>query len=128
MTKRIINTTNAPKAIGPYSQAVMAGGFLFSAGQVGLDPTSMNLMDGGIGPQTEQVISNLKAILAAEGLDFSHVVRTNIYLADISTFQTVNKIYEKHFTESRPARSTIQAAALPLNALIEMDLVAVIPD
>ncbi|MDH5681982.1 MAG: RidA family protein [Spirochaetota bacterium] len=127
MNKKIVNTEDAPKAIGPYSQAVVAGGFLFSAGQVGLDPVSMKLVDGGIEPQTEQLISNLKAVLAAEKLDFSHVVRTSIYLKDISDFQTVNQIYEKHFAGSRPARSTIQVAALPLNALIEMDLVAHIP-
>ncbi len=124
MDKKIVETSQAPKAIGPYSQAIVSGGFLFSAGQIPLDPVTMQLVEGNIQVQAQRVLKNLKAVLEAENLDFSKVVKTTIYLKDLKDFQTVNEIYAKYFGEFKPARSTVQVAKLPLDSLIEIDLIA----
>jgi 2-iminobutanoate/2-iminopropanoate deaminase len=119
-----IETNKAPAAIGPYSQAIVSGGFLFSAGQIPLDPTSGQIVEGGIKPQTDRVLDNLAAVLAAAGLDWSNVVKTTVFLHDMADFPTVNEIYARRTGEARPARSTVQVAALPRGALIEIDLIA----
>jgi 2-iminobutanoate/2-iminopropanoate deaminase len=119
-----VTTDKAPAAIGPYSQAIIAGGFLFSAGQIPLDPATGQIVDGGISPQTERVMQNLKAVLDSSGLDWASVVKTTVYLHDMADFPTVNEIYGKWFGNARPARSTVQVAALPRGALIEIDVIA----
>jgi 2-iminobutanoate/2-iminopropanoate deaminase len=119
-----VTTDKAPAAIGPYSQAIIAGGFLFSAGQIPLDPSTGQIVDGGITPQTERVMQNLKAVLDSAGLDWPSVVKTTVYLHDMADFPTVNEIYGKWFGSARPARSTVQVAALPRGALIEIDVIA----
>ncbi len=123
-SRRIIHTEGAPQAVGPYSQAVIAGGFLFSAGQIGLEPGSGRLVGEGIEEQTRQVLSNLQAVLQAAGLSFRNVVRTTIFLTDMEDFATVNRIYAEFFDQEPPARSTVQVAALPLQARVEMDVIA----
>jgi 2-iminobutanoate/2-iminopropanoate deaminase len=117
-------TDKAPAAIGPYSQATTAGGFLFSAGQIPLDPATGQLVDGDIARQTERVLDNLTAVLDAAGLAWNDVVKTTVYLHDMAHFPAVNEIYAKRIGEARPARSTVQVAALPRGALIEIDLIA----
>ncbi len=124
MDKKIVETSQAPKAIGPYSQAIVSGGFLFSAGQIPLDPATMQLVEGDIKVQTQRVLENLKAVLEAESLDFSKVIKTTIYLKDLNDFQAVNEIYSKYFGDFKPARSTVQVAKLPLDSLIEIELIA----
>ncbi|HEX6574396.1 MAG TPA: RidA family protein [Gemmatimonadaceae bacterium] len=119
-----VKTENAPAAIGPYSQAVISGGFLFSAGQIALDPASGQIVDGGVTAQTERVMNNLQAVLAAAGLSFSDVVKTTVYLHDMADFPTVNEIYGRMLGDARPARSTVQVTALPRGALVEIDLIA----
>ena len=121
------HTDGAPAAIGPYAQAVSAGGFLYTAGQVALDPATGRLVDGSFADQAEQVLRNLEAVLAAGGCRFTDVVKTTIYLADFADFPTVNEIYGRAMGDHRPARSTVQVAGLPLGALLEIDLVAKIP-
>jgi 2-iminobutanoate/2-iminopropanoate deaminase len=123
-----ISTKKAPAAIGPYSQAVRAGGFVFLSGQIPLIPGTGQLLEGGIVEQTEQVMSNLAAVLEAAGLTFDHVVRTTIYLQDLGDFQAVNEVYGKRFTRPpQPARSTVQVAALPRGAKVEIDAIAMMP-
>lgn len=119
-----VKTDKAPAAIGPYSQAVISGGFLFSAGQIALDPASGQIVDGGVTMQTERVMANLQAVLSAAGLDWSDVVKTTVYLHDMADFPTVNEIYGRYFGEARPARSTVQVSALPRGALVEIDVIA----
>ena len=119
-----INTTAAPAAIGPYSQGMLCGKLLFTAGQIPLLPETMELADGGIEAQTEQVLSNLEAILLAAGTTWEGVVKTTIYLTDLADFDIVNRIYERRLGEAKPVRSTVQVAALPRGAKIEIDLVA----
>ncbi|HET9605325.1 MAG TPA: RidA family protein [Gemmatimonadales bacterium] len=121
-----ISTERAPRAIGPYSQAVVHGGLLYSAGQIALDPGSMELVAGDTAAQTEQVLANLKAVLAAAGSGLSSVLRTTVYLADMADFQSMNAVYARHFGEHRPARSTVAAAALPKGARVEIDVIAVV--
>ena len=120
-----IATTAAPKAIGPYSQAVSAGGFLFTAGQIALDPESMEVVTGGIAEQTERVFANLAAVLEAAGLDFSHVVKTTVFLRDMADFAPMNEIYARHMGNHRPARSTVAVAGLPKDVRVEIELVAI---
>jgi 2-iminobutanoate/2-iminopropanoate deaminase len=123
-----ISTKTAPSAIGPYSQAVRAGGFVFLSGQIPLDPGTGKMIEGGIEPQIERVLDNLGAVLKAGGLTFDHVVRTTIYLADLADFQAVNEAYGKRFTRApQPARSTVQVAGLPRGARVEVDAIAVVP-
>ena len=119
-----VKTDKAPAAIGPYSQGTVANGFLFSAGQIALDPATGQIVDGGITPQTERVMQNLDAVLSASGLGWGDVVRTTVYLHDMADFPTVNEIYGKLIGDARPARSTVQVTALPRGALVEIDLVA----
>jgi 2-iminobutanoate/2-iminopropanoate deaminase len=122
-----IETDTAPAAIGPYSQGIVAGGFLFTAGQIALDPKTGKIVDGGIVEQTTRVLENLREVLAKAGATWSDVVRSTVYLVDLAEFPTVNEIYGKHFGSARPARSTVQVAALPRGGLIEIDLIAQIP-
>ncbi|MEP7086050.1 MAG: RidA family protein [Gemmatimonadota bacterium] len=122
-----IETETAPAAIGPYSQGIVAGGFLFTAGQIALDPKSGKIVDGGIVEQTTRVLENLREVLAKAGATWSDVVRSTVYLVDLSEFPTVNEIYGKHLGSARPARSTVQVAALPRGGLIEIDLIAQLP-
>jgi len=119
-----VKSDNAPAAIGPYSQGVIAGGFLFSAGQIPLDPSSGQIVEGGITAQTEQVMKNLSAVLDAAGLGWNSVVKTTVYLHDMADFPTVNEIYARSIGDARPARSTVQVAALPRGALVEIDFIA----
>lgn len=125
MNREIITTDHAPAAVGPYSQAVRAGDFVFTAGQIGLDPATGQLVAGGLEAQTRQVLANLSAVLAAAGTSLDNVVKTTIFLTDLSAFKTVNNIYGQHFTGAPPARSTVEVAALPLGALVEIEAVAV---
>jgi 2-iminobutanoate/2-iminopropanoate deaminase len=122
-----ISTPNAPRAIGPYSQAVRANGFLFTAGQVGFDPATGELVDGGIAEQTERVLQNIRAILEAAELEMASVVRTTVYLVDMAEFADMNSVYARAFGEHRPARSTVAVAALPRGARVEIDATAVLP-
>lgn len=122
-----LHTDDAPGAIGPYSQAMRAGPWLMTAGQIGLDPVSGQL-ETGVEAQTRQVMRNLAAVLDEAGLDFEHVVKTTIFLSSMDDFGTVNEIYGSHFEPPYPARSTVAAAGLPKDALVEIDLVACRPD
>jgi 2-iminobutanoate/2-iminopropanoate deaminase len=119
-----VKTDKAPAAIGPYSQGIIANGFLYSAGQIALDPATGQIVDGGIAPQTERVMQNLDAVLSAAGLGWGDVVRTTVYLHDMADFPTVNEIYGRLIGDARPARSTVQVTALPRGALVEVDLIA----
>lgn len=119
-----VNSEGAPRPVGPYSQAVEAGGLVFCSGQIGLDPKSNVLMEG-IKEQTRQAINNLASVLGAAGLTLRDVVKITVYLADMSDFQEMNEEYSKHFSKPFPARTTIQAASLPRNARIEVDAIAV---
>lgn len=127
MSIEFVATPDAPRAIGPYSQATRANGFLFTAGQVGFDPATGELVDGGIVEQTARVIENLRAILTAAGLDLSSVVKTTVFLLDMGAFAAMNEVYARAFGEHRPARSTVAVAALPRGAQVEIDAVAVLP-
>ncbi len=119
-----ISSSDAPAAIGPYSQAIRAGDFLFASGQIPLDPTTGTITEGGITAQTHQVLQNLGAVLTAAGVTFDRVVKTTIYLADMGDFAAVNEVYAGYFPAPAPARATIQAAGLPKNVRVEIDLVA----
>lgn len=118
------SSPDAPKAIGPYSPAVEAGGFLFSAGQVGLDPGTMKIVEGGVEKQAERVFDNLAAVLAAAGLGLPDVVKTTVYLTKMADFAALNAVYAARFGDHRPARSTVAVAQLPAGALIEIDVIA----
>lgn len=122
----IISTSAAPAAIGPYSQAVRAGDFIFTSGQIGLEPETGKMAEG-VEEQTRRVLANLRAVLAAAGAGFEQVVKTTIFLADMADFQTVNTIYAAEFAAEPPARSTVQVAALPRKALVEIETVAFVP-
>jgi 2-iminobutanoate/2-iminopropanoate deaminase len=123
--KKIISTSDAPAAIGPYSQAVRAGSTIYCAGQIPLDPKSAQIVSGGIAEQTQRVMQNIAAVLKAEGLTFENVVKTTIFLTDFADFQTINEIYGASFTKDPPARSTVQVAALPKGAKVEIEVIAV---
>ena len=127
MPHQRIETEAAPAAIGPYSQAIVAGGFLFTAGQIALDPATGKIVDGGIVEQTTRVLANLREVLAKSGATWADVVKTTVYMVDLAEFPVVNEIYGKHLGNSRPARSTVQVAALPRGGLIEIDLIAMLP-
>jgi 2-iminobutanoate/2-iminopropanoate deaminase len=122
--KDIVLTDRGPKPIGPYSQAVRANGFVFVSGQIALDPKSNEFAGGDVRAQTERILENLKAIVEAAGTTLSHAVKTTVYLKDMNDFAAMNETYAKYFTASPPARTTIQAARLPKEALVEIDLVA----
>jgi 2-iminobutanoate/2-iminopropanoate deaminase len=122
--KSTISTTEAPAAIGPYSQAVATGNLLFCAGQIPLDPATGEIVDGDVGAQTERVCANIAAVLRANGMTFSNVVKTTVFLTDLANFNAMNAVYAKHFTEPFPARSTIAVAGLPRGAQVEIEVVA----
>jgi 2-iminobutanoate/2-iminopropanoate deaminase len=119
-----VSTTAAPAAIGPYSQAIKAGDFLFASGQIPLDPATGTLVTGGISEQTHQVLKNLAGVLLAAGTGFDKVVKTTVYLSDMADFAAVNEIYATYFPQPAPARATIQAAKLPRDVRVEIDLIA----
>ena len=120
-----IATDDAPKAIGPYSQAVLDRGILYTSGQIALDPATGNLVEGDFAAQAERVFRNLEAVLKAGGSDFSRVLRATVYLTDLANFQTLNTIYAQYFGDHKPARSTVGVAQLPKGAAVEIDLIAV---
>jgi 2-iminobutanoate/2-iminopropanoate deaminase len=119
-----VSTDQAPKAIGPYSQAIRAGQLLFLSGQVGFDPATGQLVPGGISEQTHRVLQNIGAILSAAGLSFDHVVKTTVFLADMNDFAAMNEIYATYFKSPAPARSTVQAARLPRDVKVEIEVIA----
>jgi len=125
MANEVIATENAPKAIGPYSQAVAAGGLIFTSGQIPLDPVTQQMVTGDVKAQTERVMENLAAVLQSAGVGFGDVVKASIFLADLNDFAAVNEVYGKRFPKNPPARSTVQVTALPKGARVEIDLIAV---
>ena len=125
MPREMIQTDKAPRAIGPYAQAIKVDGFLFTSGQIALDPTTGKLIDGDISAQTRRVLENLKAVLESGGGSLNQVVKATVYLTDLSTFSKMNEIYAEYLGHVKPARSTVGVAALPLGASVEIDLVAV---
>ena len=127
MSKRIIHTDAAPAAIGPYSQAVRADDFVFTAGQIGLDPATGEMVPGGIAAQTRQALRNLQAVLEAAGASLSQVVKTTVFLQDMNDFAAMNAVYAEFFATEPPARSAVQAAALPKGALVEIEAIAYSP-
>ena len=124
---RVVAAGGAPTAIGPYSQAIVANGLVFTAGQIPLDPATMKLVEGDVTAQTEQVMRNLEAVLAAAGSSFARVVKTTCFLADLADFPAFNAVYARAFPTSPPARSTVQVARLPMGALVEVECVALAP-
>ncbi|GAB4516280.1 MAG: RidA family protein [Anaerolineae bacterium] len=126
MAKQIISTENAPGAVGPYSQAVVANGFVFTAGQVGLIPGTKTLAEGGIQGQTRQVLENLKAVLEAAGTSLEQVVKATVFLSDMGDFAAMNEIYGQYFSQNPPARSTFAVAGLPMGAMVEIEVVALL--
>jgi 2-iminobutanoate/2-iminopropanoate deaminase len=126
MHREIIATDKAPGAVGPYSQAVRVGDFVFTAGQIPLDPATGQMVEGGIEDQTRRALSNVSAVLEAAGTSLSNVVKTTVFLADMSEFKAMNGVYAEFFPAAPPARSAVQAAALPLGARIEIEAVAIV--
>jgi 2-iminobutanoate/2-iminopropanoate deaminase len=126
--KSIVSTADAPAAIGPYSQAVKAGGFVFTSGQIALDPATGQMVTGGTAEEARQVLANLRAVLAAAGASIDDVVKTTIFLADMDDFGIVNEIYAETFRSAMPARSTVQAARLPRGARVEIEAIAFMGD
>jgi len=121
--RKVIHTEKAPKAVGPYSQAISTGDLLFTAGQVAIDPRTGKLVEGGIKEQSRQVMENLKAILTEARTGFSKVVKTTVFLQDIKTFADFNQVYGEYFPSEPPARSTFQVGALPLGAMVEIEMI-----
>jgi 2-iminobutanoate/2-iminopropanoate deaminase len=119
-----IQTDRAPQAIGPYSQAIKANGFIFASGQIPLDPATMRIVEGGIEEQTGRVLDNLKAVLEAAGSSLDRVVKTTVYLADMGEFAAMNEIYARYFGATKPARATVEVARLPRDVKVEIDVVA----
>ena len=126
LVRQAVSAPNAAKPIGPYSPAIRAGNLLFISGQVGFDPATGALIEGDISAQTDQVMRNIGALLEAAGTDFAHVVRTTVFLADMGEFAAMNAVYARYVVDPPPARSTVQVAALPRNARVEIDVIAVI--
>ena len=124
MTRKVLSTDGAPKAIGPYSQGIDSGSLVFLSGQVALDPATGQMIAGGIVEQTDRILKNLEAVLKASGLTLNHVVRTTVFLVDLGDFAAMNEVYARHFPKDPPARSTVQVAALPKGARIEIDAIA----
>mgnify|MGYP006425827997 FL=1 len=124
MQKKIVATPNAPAAIGPYSQAIRIGDFLYTSGQISLDPETMKMITGDIEMETEKVLKNIESILKADGLDLNNIIKTTVYLTDLSEFTRMNQVYEKFFSETKPARACVQVAALPKGAKVEIDAIA----
>lgn len=126
MVKEIISTENAPGAIGPYSQAVKVGNLVFVSGQIPIDPNTGDFVSNDVLEQTQQVLKNLRAVLEAAGTNLGNVVKTTVFLADMNDFMVMNGVYGEYFVENTPARATVQAAALPKNARVEIDCIAVV--
>jgi len=124
--KEIISTDKAPAAIGPYSQGVKAGGFLFLCGQIALDPQTMAVVPGDAAAQTEQAMKNMKAALASQGLDFSDVVKTTVFIKDMNEFKRINEVYGRFFVKDAPARSCVEVARLPKDVLVEIEAIALL--
>jgi 2-iminobutanoate/2-iminopropanoate deaminase len=122
--REVIATPNAPQAIGPYSQAIRANGFIFVSGQIPINPATQHIVEGGVAEQTEQVLANLEAILKAAGSGLEKIVRTTVYLKDMNEFAAMNDVYERFFPQRPPARSTIEAARLPKDVRVEIDAIA----
>lgn len=120
----VITTKEAPQAIGPYSQAIRANGFIFTSGQIPVDPATQQLIAGDVAAQTDRVLKNLSAILAAAGSSLEKVVRTTVFLKNMSDFAAMNEVYGRHFTSAPPARSTVEVARLPKDALVTIDVIA----
>jgi 2-iminobutanoate/2-iminopropanoate deaminase len=127
VTSKIVHTEHAPAAIGPYSQGVVANGFLFTAGQIALDPATGQVVPGNVGAQTERVMTNLAAVIATVGATWKDVVKTTVFLQDMGDFPVVNEIYGRTLGDARPARSTVQVSALPRGVLVEIEAVVAIP-
>ena len=125
-TKQVISTPNAPAAIGPYSQGVVSNGVLYTAGQIALDPTTGNVVDGDVVAQTERVLANLGAVIEAAGASWPQVLKTTVYLAEMADFPKVNEVYARVFGSARPARSTVQVAGLPRGVLVEIDAIVAV--
>jgi 2-iminobutanoate/2-iminopropanoate deaminase len=123
---KVISTDNAPKAVGPYSQAVIANGFIFCSGQIPLDPKTATLVSGSIGEATRQVLKNLQGVLESAGTDLSKVVKTTVFLSDMKDFDEMNAVYSEFFTGNKPARATVQVARLPKDARVEIEAVALV--
>lgn len=123
--KKIVSTTEAPAAVGPYSQAVRIGPMLFTAGQIPLDPQSGQIVSQNISEQTRRVLDNLTAVLKAEGMDFNHIVKTTVFMTNLGDFAAMNEVYASYFTDQPPARSTVQVSALPKAASVEIECIAV---
>jgi 2-iminobutanoate/2-iminopropanoate deaminase len=126
LRRELISSPDAPKAIGPYSQAIRAGNLLFLSGQIPLDPQTGNVVPGDITTQTERVLKNITAVLKAAGAGFANVVRTTVFLADMNEFAAMNEVYGKHVVDPPPARSTVQVARLPRDVRVEIDVIAVL--
>jgi 2-iminobutanoate/2-iminopropanoate deaminase len=124
---KIVHTEKAPAAIGPYSQGIVANGFLFTAGQIAIDPATGQVVTGNVAAQTERVMANLAAVLATVGASWTDVVKTTVYLHDMNEFPVVNEVYGKALGDARPARSTVQVSALPRGVLVEIDAVVAVP-
>lgn len=122
----IIATDKAPKAIGPYSQAIRSGNIIYTSGQIALDPATGNLVDGDFAAQVRRVFENLKAVLTAGGTNFSSVVKATVYLTDLANFATLNEIYASYFGDTKPARTTVGVGQLPKGGLVEIDLIAIV--
>lgn len=127
MSVKIVHTENAPAAIGPYSQGIVANGFLFTAGQIAIDPATGQITPGSVGAQTERVLSNLSAVIGTVGATWKDVVKTTVFLQDMADFPAVNEIYGRALGDARPARSTVQVAGLPRGVLVEIEAVVAIP-
>jgi 2-iminobutanoate/2-iminopropanoate deaminase len=126
--KEIVQTADAPHAIGPYSQAIKTNGLVFASGQIPTDPATGQFVSGGIAEQTEQVLKNLQAVLRAAGSDLSHIVKTTVFLADMNEFAAMNEVYGKFFSEDPPARATVEAARLPRDARVEIEAIALVKE
>ena len=124
MEKKIVATPKAPAAIGPYSQAIRIGDFLYTSGQISLDPETMKMITGDIEMETEKVLKNIESILKADGLNLNNIIKTTVYLTDLSEFTRMNQVYEKFFSETKPARACVQVTALPKGAKVEIDAIA----
>ena len=126
--KKVVQTDTAPKALGPYSQAIAAGGMIYCAGQIPLDPKTGNIVTGGVAEQTHQVLKNLRAVLKAAGSDLDRAVKTTVFIKNMNDFAAMNEVYGRHFNTDPPARSTVEVARLPKDVLVEIDVIALAGD
>jgi 2-iminobutanoate/2-iminopropanoate deaminase len=127
MTRRALHTDHAPRALGPYSQAIVANGLVFCSGQLGLDPATGTMVAGDAGDQARQALDNLRAVLASAGTDFGHAVKITLFLVDLADFAAVNAVYAEYMIEPAPARSTVEVSRLPASARVEIDVIATLP-